>query len=196
MYNNKKQKLNFYRYDKQKLAFEKVNVNLIGIKILLICLSISILTGFAVAPRATIKNLTQEERIILVREYNEFSRQNLIKKIAELNFKFPHIILAQATIESGNFKSDVFKENNNMFGMKEAFQRTNLAKGTNRGHAYYESWQEGVYDYALYYATYLYSIKSEEEYYDYLRQNYAGDPTYVMRLKEIVIKNNLKSKFK
>jgi flagellum-specific peptidoglycan hydrolase FlgJ len=196
MYKNNKQKFTFYRYDKQTLDFEKVNVNLIGVKIILIGLAISIVTGFAVAPRASIRNLTQEEKIILIREYNGFSKEMLTKKIAELNFRFPHIILAQATLESGHFKSDVFLENNNMFGMKEAFQRTNLAKGTNRGHAYYDSWQEGVYDYALYYATYLYSIKSEEEYYDYLRQNYAGDPTYVQRLKQIINNNNLKSKFK
>jgi uncharacterized FlgJ-related protein len=185
-----------YRYNKQALAFEKVNINLLGIKIALACIAISIVTGFAVAPRASIKNLTQEEKIILVREYNEFSKDRLTKKISELNFRFPHIILAQATLESGHFKSDIFLENHNMFGMKEAFQRTNLAKGSNRGHAYYESWQEGVYDYALYYSTYLCTIRTEGEYYEYLKQNYAEDPTYVQRLQEIIKRENLKSKFK
>lgn len=185
-----------YRYNKQALAFEKVNMNLLGTKIALACIAIAIVTGFAVAPRASIKNLTQEEKIILVREYNQFSRDRLIEKISDLNFKFPHIILAQATLESGHFKSDIFLENHNMFGMKEAFQRTNLAKGSNRGHAYYESWQEGVYDYALYYSTYLCTIRTEGEYYEYLKQNYAEDPTYVQRLQEVIKTENLKSKFK
>jgi flagellum-specific peptidoglycan hydrolase FlgJ len=103
--------------------------------------------------------------------------------------------LAQAKLESGHFKSTIFLENNNMFGMREAKLRANLAKGTNRAHAYYDSWQDCVLDYALYYSTYLYKIKTEGEYFEYLRQNYAEDPTYVQRLKQIIKKQELKSKF-
>lgn len=184
-----------YKFNKETLDFEKVNVNLLGTKIVLVSLAVAVVTGFAISPRASIRNLTQEEKVILIREYNQFSKHQLIQKIKELNFKYPHIILAQATLESGHFKSPIFLENNNMFGMKEAFQRTTLARGSNRGHAYYESWQEGLYDYALYYATYLSSIKTEGEYYEYLKQNYAEDPTYVQRLQSVIKNQNLKSKF-
>jgi flagellum-specific peptidoglycan hydrolase FlgJ len=79
--------------------------------------------------------------------------------------------------------------------MKEAALRANLATGTNRGHALYDNWQDSVVDYALYYSTYLYDIKTEGEYFEYLRQNYAEDPTYVERLKSLIKKENLKSKF-
>jgi flagellum-specific peptidoglycan hydrolase FlgJ len=79
--------------------------------------------------------------------------------------------------------------------MKEAKSRATLAKGTNRGHAYYASWQESLYDYALFYSTYLYDIKTEGEYFGYLEQYYAEDPTYVQRLKALIKKNDLKSKF-
>jgi flagellum-specific peptidoglycan hydrolase FlgJ len=79
--------------------------------------------------------------------------------------------------------------------MKEAKIRATLAKGTNRGHAYYENWQSSVVDYALYYATYLSDIKTEGEYFEYLRQNYAQDPTYVERLKSLIKKRKLKAKF-
>ena len=79
--------------------------------------------------------------------------------------------------------------------MKEAKIRATLAKGTNRGHAYYDSWQESLYDYALFYNTYLHDIKTEGEYFEYLRQNYAQDPTYVERLKALIKKRNLKAKF-
>ena len=82
-----------------------------------------------------------------------------------------------------------------MFGMREAAQRANLAKGTNRNHAYYDNWQDSLLDYALYYSTYLYDIKTEGEYFEYLRQNYAEDRTYVDRLKDIIKKRNLKSVF-
>ena len=79
--------------------------------------------------------------------------------------------------------------------MKEAALRANLATGTNRGHAMYANWQDSVVDYALYYSTYLYDIKTEGEYFEYLRQNYAEDATYVERLKLLIKKENLKSKF-
>ena len=182
----------YYKFNEEKLAFEKTNITNKSLIALGITIGLAIILGFTSKPKDAIQNLTTEDRLIVIREYNEFSEQKLIEKINQLNFKYPHIILAQAKLESGNFKSTIFLENNNLFGMKEAKLRVNLAKGTNRQHAYYESWQESVYDYALYYSTYLSDIKTEGEYFEYLRQNYAEDPTYVQLLKEIIKKQNLK----
>jgi uncharacterized FlgJ-related protein len=44
----------------------------------------------------------------------------------------------------------IFVENNNLFGMKEARVRLNLAKGTQYGHAYYDDWKESVSQIMLY----------------------------------------------
>jgi uncharacterized FlgJ-related protein len=151
--------------------------------------------GFTSNPANKVENLSQEEKLIVIREYNEFSEAKLVEQIKSLNFKFPYIVLAQSYQESGHYKSTIFRENNNMFGMKEAVVRSNLAKGTNRGHAMYDSWQESVIDYALYYSTYLSDIKTEGEYYEFLRQNYAEDPTYVTRLKSLIKTRKLKEKF-
>lgn len=115
----------------------------------------------------------------------DFTEEKLIEYIDELNIKFPHIVLAQARLESGNFKSKIFKENNNLFGMKEAKQRISTNKGTNLGHAKYDSWKECVLDYALYQATYLSKFKTEEQYYSYLADNYAANGRYVKLLKDI-----------
>jgi hypothetical protein len=184
----------FYKYNEDKLAFEQVKTATF-IKGGLIILAVILAIGFGVVPRATIHNLTPEEKLIVVREYNGFSEAKLVDQIKTLNFKFPHIILAQSYQETGHYKSTIFRENHNLFGMKEAVLRTNVAQGTNRGHAYYEDWQSSVVDYALYYATYLSDIKTEGEYFEYLRQNYAQDPTYVERLKSLIKKRNLKAKF-
>jgi uncharacterized FlgJ-related protein len=184
----------FYKYNSDRLAFERVKPKTF-VKVLLIVLAIVIALSWSIAPRATIKNLTPEEKLIVVREYNEFSEAKLIEQIKSLNFKFPYIVLAQSYQESGHYKSTIFRENNNMFGMKEAVVRSNLAKGSNRGHAMYDTWQECVIDYALYYSTYLSDIKTEGEYFEFLRQNYAEDPTYVTRLKNIIKTRNLKTKF-
>ena len=184
----------YYKFNKETLLFEKSKISNKIIVVTGLFIGISIALGFTSYPKNLI-DLSQEDKLIIIREYNEFSENRLISKITELNFKFPHIILAQAKLESGHFKSTIFLENNNMFGMKEAKLRSNLAKGTNRGHAYYENWQESVIDYALYYSTYLYKIKTEGEYFEYLRQNYAEDPTYVQRLKQIIKKQDLKNRF-
>lgn len=178
----------YYKFNKESLNFEEVSITnkmLLGFGSILALLFV---LSFKTNPIASDKYLSQEDKIILVREFNEFSEERLIKKIKELNFKFPYIVLAQAKLESGYFKSTIFLENNNMFGMREAKLRANLSKGTNRSHAYYDSWQDSLLDYALYYSTYLHKIKTEGEYFEYLKQNYAEDPSYVQRLKQIIKK--------
>ena len=185
----------YYKFNEETLLPEKVNVSNKTLTGLGATVGLLLLFGFTSNPSNEVQNLSQEDKLIVIREYNEFSEEKLIEKITELNFRYPHIILAQAKLESGHFKSTIFLENNNMFGMKEAKLRANLAKGTNRGHAYYDTWQESVIDYALYYSSYLRSIKTEGEYFEYLKQNYAEDKTYVQRLKQIIKKQDLKNKF-
>jgi uncharacterized FlgJ-related protein len=185
----------YYKFNEETLLPEKVNVSNKTLTGLGAAVGLILLFGFTSNPANKVQNLSQEDKLIVIREYNEFSENKLIDKIAELNFRYPHIILAQAKLESGHFKSTIFLENNNMFGMKEAKLRANLAKGTNRNHAYYDTWQDCILDYALYYSTYLSDIKTEGEYFEYLRQNYAEDKTYVQRLKQIIKKQDLKSKF-
>jgi uncharacterized FlgJ-related protein len=138
----------------------------------------------------TIQKETEEITKIIIKEDIQFSEENLKNLLLELNVKFPHIILAQAKLESGNFKSHMFIENNNIFGMKEAKKRPTTNKGTQNGHAYYENWKDCVIDYAFYQAAYLNDIKTEEQYYQYLAGSYAEDPGYIAKVK--VIANSLK----
>jgi len=60
------------------------------------------------------------------------------------------LITAQAGFETGNFTSVIFKENNNLFGMKLARVRKTTAIGENRGHAVYKSVEDCISDYWLY----------------------------------------------
>ena len=184
-----------YKFNTETLEYEKVNLFPLGAKIGAIILGTIIFFGFTTSPRATSSNLSQEEKLIVIREYNEFSEKALVEKIDKLNFKFPYIILAQSYQETGHYKSSIFKKCKNLFGMKEAKVRSTLALGTQRGHAYYENWQDSVVDYALFYSTYLSDIKTEGEYYSYLEQYYAADPNYVTRLKAIIKNYKLKEKF-
>jgi flagellum-specific peptidoglycan hydrolase FlgJ len=115
-------------------------------------------------------------------QYYLFSKENMIKLIIDLNIAHPDIVIAQAIIESGNFKSNIFKENNNLFGMKMPAYRKTTAIGINRGHAVYSSWRESVIDYALWQGKRArYSTKNQ-----YLRRlkSYAADPNYITKIKQ------------
>jgi len=138
-----------------------------------------------------IEYITEETKQIIIREQlveNKFTPERLKEYILELNIRFPHIVYAQAQLESGNFTSHIFNVNNNLFGMKEAKRRPTTNKGTENGHAYFNHWKESVVDYAFYQAAYLNDIRSEKEYWEYLGQNYAEDPNYISKLKKIIEK--------
>jgi flagellum-specific peptidoglycan hydrolase FlgJ len=136
-----------------------------------------------------------EEKIKHVQVCNEpFSEEALIKAIKEMKLDHPHIVLAQAKLETGHFQSRIFLENNNLFGMKKAWKRPTTAIGTHRGHAVYASWRESLIDYALYSAFYV-QEKNEDELYDHLDRNYAQDPIYTTKLKGVVENEQLQALF-
>jgi hypothetical protein len=137
--------------------------------------------------------LSEEEKLVIIQEHNQFSEDKLIEKLKELNVKFPYIAFAQSKLETGNFTSKIFRENNNLFGMKEAKQRITTALGTKRKHAYYQDWTQSVYDYGYYQASFLGKIKTEEEYFRYLGNSYAEDPNYLIKIKKL--SQELKEKF-
>jgi hypothetical protein len=82
-------------------------------------------------------------------------------------------IYKHARSESGNFKSKVFRENNNAFGMRLPKRRTTTAIGKNRGYAIYKDWYDSVYDYWLWYERK--PIASNQSWGTYLRsRNYMN----------------------
>jgi uncharacterized FlgJ-related protein len=145
-----------------------------------------------------IKLTPQEKELILINVQDTsltFSEEKLISLMNELNIKFPHIVLAQAKVESGNYTSKIFRENHNLFGMKEARVRIHTAQGTQFNHAYYNTWRESVYDYAFYQCRYLSNINTEDEYLSYLGQSYAEATNYVSILKTMIKREKLREKF-
>lgn len=116
--------------------------------------------------------------------------QDSVKKfIKSINMSHPDIVYAQAVLESNHFKSDIFKSNNNMFGMKEPMIRNTVAIGTKNGYAYYKNWEHSIIDYALYQATYLSNTSkglNKQEYLERLvSSSYAEDPNYIKKLIEL-----------
>ena len=114
-----------------------------------------------------------------------FSQEALVKYVYSLNVRFPHIILAQAHLESGKFTSGIFVNNNNLFGMRQARLRPTTNKGSRNGFAKYDHWRDSVMDYILYYAVYIHKFKTEEAYYAYLDRSYANNPHYSKLIRKI-----------
>lgn len=183
-----------YKYDKSSLNYKKVTGTWL-IAMLLVLLASIALTGFVTVNKLNdVRFISEETKAIILREadkQNEFSPEKLKAYVLELNIKYPHIVMAQAQLETGAFKSAIFKENHNLFGLKQATKRPTTNKGTENGHAYYESWRESVVDYAFYQATYLKDIRTEDEYLQYLGANYAEDPNYVVKIKKIAYNLNV-----
>ena len=48
----------------------------------------------------------------------EISAESVLTLLDTLNVEHPHIVFAQMRLESGNFKSDLAKNENNVVGMK------------------------------------------------------------------------------
>ena len=114
-----------------------------------------------------------------------FSQEALVKYVYSLNVRFPHIVLAQAHLESGKFTSGIFVNNNNLFGMRQARLRPTTNKGSRNGFAKYDHWRDSVMDYILYYAVYMHKFKTEEAYYAYLDRSYANNPHYSKLIRKI-----------
>ena len=115
----------------------------------------------------------------------EFSDSAFKKYIVDSGLKFPHIVYAQAVLESGEFTSRIWTENNNPFGMKVAKSRNTTAIGANRGHAVYKNWRMAVLDYAYLQAVFARKCKTDDDYFKFL-ESYASDPSYKQKLISII----------
>jgi uncharacterized FlgJ-related protein len=188
----------FYKFDKNTLLWKK---DVKKIRVALSTIIILMISSFILGRFVRFKPLDDYEKelviISLENEKNKFTEDKFVEELKRLNVKYPYIVMAQAIAETGHYKSDIFKENHNLFGMKQANLRINTAKGTQNGHAYYDNWQQSIYDYAFYQCRYLGNIKNESEYFLYLSSVYAeAGNGYVDLLKQIIQKENLKEKFK
>ncbi|MES3016963.1 MAG: glucosaminidase domain-containing protein [Bacteroidota bacterium] len=118
---------------------------------------------------------------------SDFSEKALIALMKELKIKYPEVALSQARLETGNFTSDIFKENHNLFGMKMAELRPTSAVGINRGHALYTNWKESVVDYALFQSFIISRLKnvSKDAYREHIQKYYSETSDYLARIDRV-----------
>jgi hypothetical protein len=108
-----------------------------------------------------------------------FTPENLKAEIKKLNIVHPDVALAQAKWESKHFKSEIFYDNNNLFGMKLAKLRPTTAIGKHKlhgNHAAYNNWQDSVKDYKLWQDSNGMSKLPKETYINKLSDIYCPPP--------------------
>jgi len=184
----------FYIYDKKQLIHKRISIMKMA-GIVLTAISVTSAISYYTGREDSVKGLTEYETVMLLKQGDEFSKEKFVQMLKDLNIKQPHIVMAQSMIETGHWKSSIFLENNNLFGMKEAKQRITTAGGTQSNHAFYKHWRESVYDYAFYQSSYLREVHSESEYYQYLGASYAEDPNYINAIKQMIEREGLKKLF-
>lgn len=87
--------------------------------------------------------------------------------------KYPKIVTAQAILESGNFKSKVFKEYNNPFGLYNSREKDYFR---------FNHWTDAI----LAYQKYIEYRYKGGDYYLFLDSiGYAEDPNYIRKVKAI-----------
>ena len=150
-------------------------------KVLLILL-ISIVFGFisGYSLHHLIHKQQVEENITLLPEHpyyllEEINEEILFKTLKHFGYDNPATITAQAVLETGNFKSRLCLEKNNLFGLYNS-----------RKHEYFEfdSWISCVFAYKkMIYSRYN---PEKEDYWQFLeRIGYAEDPNYVAKVKTL-----------
>jgi hypothetical protein len=131
-----------------------------------------------------------------------FTPENFAKEVVKQNIEHPEIAIAQAMIESGHFTSNIFKSNNNPFGMKFPEQRKTLASSKKLGHAFYNHWTDAVKDYKLWQTERKLTGLNSDNYLQKLNKLYCFPPEcghndYAKKVKSLLGRaTNLISKAK
>lgn len=109
---------------------------------------------------------------IMIEKHITLNEQNVLNEIHKQELKHPRIVLAQAKLESNNFKSLLTKSHNNFLGIKK-----------NNEYVKYDSWNHCITDYK----NRVQNKYNGGDYYLFLQRiRYAEDPDYINKLKAIV----------
>lgn len=108
----------------------------------------------------------------------ELTVANLYAELKRQGLKHPKIVLAQAILESGWFRSDLTRTHNNIFGIR-----------TRKGpYQKFDSWIDCVSGYRDL-VQYKFKGRTQTEYYAFLKSiGYASDRNYIYKVREIAEK--------
>lgn len=100
---------------------------------------------------------------------DKLTEKSLKKELHKLKVKHADIVYAQAKLETGNFKSNIYREYSNLFGFR-----------LDTGYIKFSSWKECC----KYYKDWQSKRYKSGDYYNFLKEiGYAEDTMYITKLK-------------
>lgn len=139
-------------------------------------------------------NIFKNSNIVTIREEyrtKELTEENLQQALVDVGIQNPSWVLRQAKLESGNFKSNLCRKHNNIFGMRKPRNRDTYSKNERRlNYASFDYWIDSVLDYHIWQS--MKPIKPGEKYGNYLRRrSYASDRLYHKKLENVKLLTSL-----
>lgn len=180
----------FWASYKKKIVMRDVYVNLIFSFCVLI-ISLSVKYGHDVNNELSSEFKLTKERVSYI-NYSDSTINDslLITMLRDLRVPHPKIVFAQAKLESSNYKSELYRSNYNLFGMKYATIRPSVTIYSNMGYQKYDNWKESILDYCIWQFVNNVDKLNDEKYLQYLQAVYAEDPGYVSKIKKIIKNTN------
>ena len=129
----------------------------------------------------------------LIRSKEVPNPDSLAAFAVKIGLWYPEIAIAQYIQESSLGKSNLYKNSNNLCGMKTCFVRPTTQCGEYNGYGKYRNWQMCVLDTWLW-ERFSFSNKkpSFEEYLEKLGDTYAEDEMYVEHLRSHISSGKIK----
>lgn len=107
--------------------------------------------------------------------FSKSPQEGLMEALEYYKVRHPQIVYAQAVLETGHFKSDLYLNGNNLFGLYNS-----------RKHRYYtfDHWKDCIIAYK---EMIQYKYKDGDDYLNFLKEiGYAEDSEYICKLKELI----------
>lgn len=167
---SKQIKFNMVKFFKNQISesLGKVRKKLFG-KLNLVVLVLALYS----VPSMEAKEVTIEKTNVMCNEYKKLNDSIVFEMLLRKKVKEPHIVLAQAKIETGNYTSRLCRQGNNLFGIK--------LKGR---YAHFKSVDECI-DRYLDKIQYKYR-EGHETYYAFLKRiKYATNPNYINTVRRV-----------
>ena len=146
---------------------------------ILVGIVIGLLVNFF-TPKTTVvyKEINKPNQTIIladiIKPYSSLVDSNVYREIVSNNIYHPDIVLAQAKLETGNYKSKACTVYNNLFGLRKP----------DGSYYKFNSWQESVKAYKDWVQN---KYTPPNDYYDFLDSiGYAEDVSYISKLKDMV----------
>jgi uncharacterized FlgJ-related protein len=109
----------------------------------------------------------------MVPEDNTLTDSAVLAELVQGKCMLPNVALAQAKLETGHYKSEVCRQNKNLFGIKS--HKCKYVAGNNLNHATYKTYRDNIKCY----------LHIQEHYLGKIDGKYAESPTYIQNLRII-----------